>query len=310
MIDLTENFLELENHIFNEQRLIQTNSCLQAFYGMSSDRLYRISFVSTVRPFEMESTKDIRVTQGQESETVYWTCFDLLNNDVKEVFFIFCNSLVQAIENQVDEYLAMSYLRERYTSWKLLMRNNGKMSYESYQGLYGELYFLLKHLSPLSSVDKAVESWVGPEGFSKDFSINNTWYEIKTIGTSSHSIKINSLAQLDSENEGHLVVIIVEKMSEQYNNECCSVNDLYNEIIGKIEDPQIKDKFINKVLKYGFIGTNPTFANYKFEVRNTSYYLVKEGFPRLTKNNVGTTAISNVTYDLMISAIEQYMENQ
>lgn len=302
-------FMQIENDLVNEQRRIHVNSSLKVYYGITIDKLFRISFISTIRPFELESTKEIKVTQGKESDNVYWTCFDLLNDDVKNIFFVFCDSIVESIVDCKDDSEALRLLRERYYSWKLLLRSKGKMPYEIYQGLYGELYFLKTELANKVGIEKAVLSWVGPEGYSKDFSLNDTWFEIKTIGTSSTSIKINSLAQLESNVNGHLVIVVVEKMSDQFENELCSVSTLYRSILNEINSHEIRENFINKILKYGFIDDETALNNTRFDVKSINYYSVDSEFPKLTRETIKMSAISQVTYDLIISAIEKYMED-
>lgn len=257
----------------------------------------------------MQSTKDIKVTQGKESEIVYWTCFDLINDEAKDVFFVFCNSLLESITDIEDQSLALTSLQDRYYSWKSLFKNKGKMTYESYQGLFGELYFLSEMLGKQIGYENAVNSWVGPDGYSKDFSTQDSWFEVKTIGTSSTTIKINSLAQLDSDVKGHLVSIVVERMSDSFGEGLCSVPVLYHEILDKITSHQIKEEFINKVLKYGYFDDDDTINNYKFEVKKISTYEVDQTFPKLTRDSIKTNAIAQVSYELMISAIEDFMED-
>lgn len=308
MNKFTDLFKQIENNLINEQRRVRVDSSLKVYYGITIDKLFRISFISSKKPFELESTKEIKVTQGKESDNVYWTCFDLLDDDGKAVFFIFCDSLVDSISNAKDDFEALNALRERYYSWRLLLKNKGKMSYEIYQGLYGELYFLKKKLSKQVGIEKAVFSWVGPEGYSKDYSIGDTWFEIKTIGTSSNIVKINSISQLESDVKGHLVTIIVEKMSEQYEGNLCSVSLLYRSILDEINSHEVRENFVNKVLKYGFIDDDAMLNNQKFEVKKINYYSVDKKFPKLTRDIIKTSAISQVKYDLIISAIEEYME--
>lgn len=308
MNNFAEKFEQLEKDIINEQRKMPVNAPLSVFYGITSEKLFRLAFVSKIRPFELESTKQIKVTQGKESVEVYWTCFDLINEDAKDVFFIFCDSLIQSIENAGDEASALNNLKERYYAWKLLLKNKGKMSYEMYQGLYGELYFLSEYIGNQFNIDDAVKAWAGPDGYSKDFSIGNHWFEIKTIGTSSTCVKINSLSQLDSEISGHLVTIVVEKMSEQFNSGLCGVHELYDSILNRIKSPIVKDEFANKVLKYGYIDDDNPLNNHKFEVKRIKFYKVDNSFPRLTKENIKNPAIANVTYDVLINAIEKYVE--
>lgn len=308
MNNFAVKFEQLEQDIVNEQRRIPLESPLSIFYGITSEKQFRLSFISSIPPFELESTKEIKITQGKESDNVYWTCFDLLNEEAKDVFFVFCENILNCIIGEEDEARALSKIKDRYYSWKLLLKSKGRMSYEMYQGLYGELYFLSEFLSKKITIDEAVSSWVGPDGYSKDFSVGSDWFEIKTIGTSSTTLKINSLAQLDSDVDGHLVTIIVEKMSDQYTSGLCGVHELYESIINRINSPIIKESFVNKVLRYGYVDEDNALNNHKYEVKKVVSYIVNKDFPRLTRSNINNPAISNTTYEILINSIDSFRE--
>jgi hypothetical protein len=188
------------------------------------------------------------------------------------------------------------------------LKNKGKISYEKYQGLYGELYFLKEYLSKEEGLDNAILSWVGPDGYSKDFSINDIWYEIKTIGTSSKSVKINSLTQLESSVKGYLVVIVVEKMSNQFILKESTIHFLYRSILESISNNEIKEKFINKVLDYGYIDENLCEECARFDVKSVDFYVVDKRFPKLTRESIKSPAIYEVTYELDLNAIREYKE--
>lgn len=309
MINFGDYFKSLEIEQRSEQRRLPINSCLNVYYGLTLERHYRISFVSTIPPIEFQSTKEIKITQGKEADNIYWTCFDLLKNEAKDVFFIFCDSLIATIENICDEYEAINNIKDRYHSWKVLLKNKTKMTYENYQGLFGELYFMLEILSKEIGIDNALKSWVGPDGYSKDFSTERTWYEVKTIGTSSTTIKINSLTQLESDIDGHLIKVVVEKMSDQFNEGLCSVPKLYNYIFDMLPNRYLKEMFVNKMLKYGYVDEDENINKYKFEVANVSKYLINNDFPKLTRKDVKNLAITQVKYELLLSSIEEYKEN-
>ena len=309
MSDFAEKFKQIEIDLVNEQRRVSVQSCLKVFYGITIDKHYRISFISSSRPQKIISTKEIKVTQGMESDSVYWTCFDLMEDDAKVVFFTFCNSLIESIEMVEDEQSALAYLKERFYAWKSLLKSKKSMPYELYQGLYGELYFLLEYIAKKEDINTAINCWVGPDGYSKDFSINETWYEVKTIGTSSNAIKINSIAQLESNVNGHLVSLVVERMSSEFASELNDVSSLYNSILSQILDRQTRENFINKVLKYGYSDEDEMINNQKFEVKKMRFYLVDDKFPKLTSKAIKSSAITNVTYELLLSSIDEFKEN-
>ena len=246
-IDFEEKFNSLQEEFFGKQKKIFVNSSLKVYYGITTENNLRISFMSTIEPLKIDSTKELRVSLGQESEDVYWTCFDLLNPMGNKVFYAFCNDLVDSITEQFDESEALLQLKNRYHSWKSMFKNRRKMSPETNQGLFGELYFMDKYLFPKFNPDNIVDAWAGPNGYSKDFSINDTWYEVKTTLSTSNVVKISSLGQLSSTTPGNLVVIKVDKMSESFEDGFSNIYDLFKSIMMKLASNETKEKFIEKL---------------------------------------------------------------
>ena len=246
MIDFETKFDGLVNEIVGTQKKIDVCSILGVFYGLSKEGLPRLAFSSSSASPKLKSTKVLRVEQGWESPLVYWTCFDLLQPDAKKAFCAFCSNLTEAIEGFIDEYSAFLALRRRYAIWKMMFKNNSEsaISPEKMQGLFGELYFLKNHLLRNCTPSEAVRAWGGGDGNSKDFAIQNTWYEIKTVGANSTEVKISSLTQLESENEGHLIIIKVEGMPEPFEKDDSCVGDLISTIISKIEDEKVEEAFL------------------------------------------------------------------
>ena len=70
----------------------------------------------------------------------------------------------------------------------------------------------------------------------------------------------------------------------------------------------LKEEFVNKVLKYGYIDDDNALNNHKYEIKSISYYKVDNNFPKLTRTNVNNPAFSNVTYEILVNAIEKNLE--
>lgn len=304
-IDFEEKFNSLQEEFFGKQKKIFVNSSLKVYYGITTENNLRISFMSTIEPLKIDSTKELRVSLGQESEEVYWTCFDLLNPMGNKVFYAFCNDLVDSITEKFDEAEALLQLKNRYHSWKSMFKNRRKMSPEINQGLFGELYFMDKYLFPKYTPDNVVGAWAGPNGYSKDFSINDTWYEVKTTLSTSNVVKISSLGQLSSTTPGNLVVIKVDKMSESFEDGFSNIYDLFKSIMMKVASNETKEKFIEKLLKYGFdINENSNTEKYKFNECNI--YGVDDGFPRLLESDIKYQEIGKITYELILNTLEKF----
>lgn len=308
MINFEEKFNELQDEFSGKQKKILVNSALKVYYGITKDGYLRISFMSTIKPLNLESTKDLKISLGQESEDVYWICFDLLNPNASKVFYSFCEDLVEAVTNKFDETEALVELKNRYYAWKMMFKNKKQMSSESNQGLYGELYFMDKYMLERYNAIDVIKAWVGPNKFSKDFSINDDWFEVKTISSSSSTIKISSISQLSSLTPGNLVVVKVDRMSDKYEDGYSDIYDLFQSIMFKIADNETKEVFIEKLIKYGFdFENNSNMEKYKF--MNISFYSVDDAFPRLKESDIKYQEIGKITYELILNTLDKYKKD-
>ena len=86
MISFEQVFSSLADELAGNQKRLTVSSALGVYYGLSKDGNLRLAFLSVAPAPKMESTKLLKVTQGAESEKVYWTCFDLLQHDAQKVF--------------------------------------------------------------------------------------------------------------------------------------------------------------------------------------------------------------------------------
>ena len=155
MIDFKELFDGVDNTQTLYQKKVNIDAPIGIYWGFSKDGYMRISFLSKHNAPIIDSTQFLRVTQGSETENVFWTCFDLLKTDAKLVFYAFCENMVESVLNSLNEHDALVNLRKRYITWKALFKNKieHKLSKEVLQGLFGELLFLKNYMIPTYSAD-------------------------------------------------------------------------------------------------------------------------------------------------------------
>lgn len=302
-----EKFKELDT-LKDILRKIDNNSKIGVFYGLSRDGKKRLTFLSTITPDPIESTKVISVSCYKDSESSNWLSFDLENNDYSNIFYTFCSDMVEAMSNLNDELKELEYIKIRFYNWKKMFQNISKteLSEEEEQGVYGELYFLYKYMIPKYGIDRAILSWTGPNRYNKDFSIENTWYETKTSSVNAPTIEISSLNQLDSDVDGFLSVIKVEKMSSEYQGSLSSIYELVQVILEKINAIEIQNAFLNKLLLSG-IGPENGFGSRHYDVKKTIIYNVSKEFPKLTKENIGFVEIEEATYTINLALIYKFI---
>jgi hypothetical protein len=309
MIDFREIYSELSNQMTGNQKKISVDSSLEVFFGYSFDRNLRLSFMSKNTPPKIESTKILHVVQGRENKNTYWTSFDLLNTDLREAYFSFCENLIDSISGIADETVALNLLRRRFVTWKtLFQRGSDKdISKEKLLGVYGELTVLKDVIAPIYGINAAIQSWGGPDMQSKDFTIENTWYEVKTIGANSDSIHISSLAQLSSSYTGHLVVVRAEAVSPEFTGKCSALIDLIKEIILMVADESAENLLIRKIQSIGIDIFGSELSD-KFDIKSITRYRVDDEFPRITSANVPYAEITGVKYEISAGAINRFAE--
>ncbi len=143
--------------------------------------------------------------------------------------------------------------------------------------------------------------------YNKDFSVEETWYEIKTINPSSTTVKISSIQQLSSDSKGSLVVIRVEEMADSYDAEKSTINKLCQSIISKINDSETKDAFLQKLSDIGYDFCDD-LGNKNYSVSKIENYNVNEEFPILRESDIKSEAINNVSYELILKLIAAFKE--
>lgn len=309
MINFHELYESLSRQAIGSQKKIPLNSALEVFFGYNFDGNLRLSFLSKSAPPAIESTQILHVVQGREHANTYWTSFDLLNIELREAYFSFCENIIDSVTGITEETAALTMLRRRFVTWKALFKKHAddKLSREKLLGYFGELITLKYVIAPKYGISEAVKSWGGPDMHSKDFTIDSTWYEVKTIGANADLIHISSLTQLASQYEGHLIVVKVETVSPQFAGQDASLIEVIKSIILQIPDEATENLFIQKLQAAGIDFTGNELGD-KYDTKSISSYRVVEGFPRITPTDVPYSEITRVEYSISTASISRFAE--
>ena len=278
------------------------NRELSLFVGKDEKGNYAFDFRGSYLPVKIAQSDVITVQQGKSGEN-YILRFSLSNNELLEYFCIFCQDLLDSTESIKNDEEAYKTLSSRYFSWKKLFRpNKGVMNDNEVMGLIGELLFLQDYMIPQYGVEIALDSWMGPEKTHKDYSTENSWYEIKAISAGKDFVKISSLEQLDGDDEGILAVYCLEKMSPTFSG--IKLNTLVQSLMSKMRTPLNRETFMSKLSLYGY-DFSPEYDNYVFTNVGFSMYGVGKDFPRLCRKNT-PSAINKIQYEIFLSELEEY----
>ena len=230
-------------------------------------------------------------------------CFN--SQDNSSLFYNFCEDIINQTENYTgtDGYVEII---NRYNQWKKMFYGSSKLLSENeIIGLIGELMFLKDYAINEYGTTTGLNGWSGPEPTHKDFSFDNRWYEIKTINSAKNSVTISSIEQLDSENEGRLIVYTLEKMSPSFRG--ITLNALVQKVMDLLTLDTDKDIFMEKLKQVGY-AYNDIYDNYVYNYVCRDSYIVGADFPRLKGANL-PIGIGRVQYEILISLIAKYREN-
>ena len=279
-------------------------SSIPLYIGVDSDMRYLIEYHGKFAPKKIASTSAIEVNQYRNKE--YNTLrFTLTNEEVSGLFFIFCEDILEMMSNLQDQNQGYQSISNRFSQWKQMFVSSKKkkLKEQEIMGLIGEILFMRGWLAQQYGLSEALKAWSGQELTHKDFSVNDTWYEIKAVTRGKPTVRIASLEQLDSETTGFLVVYPFEKMSEEYNG--ISLNSIVVETLKVFPNAEDAELFKRKIALQGYEYSN-YYDNYVFVVGDPKHYKIDDDFPRLTRKDV-PVSVANCIYDLLLRDLERFV---
>ncbi len=277
---------------------------LDLWLGIDDSGRKALRFIGEFLPVALKGTKSIEVKQFIVSQG---KCvqFSLTEPELAELFYRFCDDLIDSSRNETNQASGYHFVIYRFAKWeKMFVTKSDILAEESIMGLLGELYFLLTYMIPAYGQHKAVGSWSAPDPTIKDFSVDDTWFEVKAAGARSSTVKISSLQQLDFEKPGNLVIVRLEKMAPSFSGS--TLNEFVLRLIKILDSPDDCDAFKRKILLSGY-AYNEKYNDYVYEIKDMTIYEVDDNFPALRSKSLGN-AIQNVEYDLSIGQIEKYIK--
>lgn len=277
---------------------------LDLHIGLDEKGRKAIELRSSFKPVKVTGTTAIQINQYSKPE--YNTIrFSLVDDEMSGLFYKFCEDIIEQTRELKNEKEGYKTVTNRFFLWKkmFVLSKNTFLTEPEIMGLIGEILFLKNNLADRIGLSEALKSWSGQELTHKDFSYGNEWFEVKSISRGHSSVRISSLEQLASDNEGELVVYSLEKMSTAYNG--ITLNKLILETSNVFSSQEDRDLFLTKVALQGYEYNN-YYDDFVFEVSNMIRYRVADNFPKLTAENV-PAAISKASYDISLTEIATFI---
>lgn len=280
---------------------VDTNHILDWHIGIDEYGRKSIEYRSNFTARRVQGTKYIDVSQ-YKNEKYSTIRFSLCDKALEDLFFKFCDDMVEKTRSVSDASLGYNAVIDRFSLWKKMFvtSKNDILSEEKIMGLIGEILFLRNYLFDKYGIGKAIDGWSGQDRTRKDFSYEDIWYEAKALSFNKNSICISSLEQLDSKQKGELVVVLLEKMSSSYSG--ITLNQLVLDTFDFIKNQDEKELFLSKVETSGY-AYNAAYDSYVFALKNIRRFNVDESFPKLTPSHVPFGVIS-AQYEISILALK------
>lgn len=255
----------------------------------------------------VNSSKSIVADNYKTSDGTWNLSFRLIQIDNEEVFLRFCWDIIESSRQECDD--PIQFIIERYAKWLKLMEHmrTDIMDASRQKGLIGELLHLIK-LTMKLGIEKTVQSWTGPFGSDQDFVYDDTWDEVKSVGVASETVSISSLEQLDTDQNGTLVVYFIDKTTPTNANgislatTVCSAREC-------VESSTTARELLEQCLfLYGYRDLKE-YEVQKYHLAGFRRYNVSEEFPKLIRKNTNS-AITQARYSLSLSAIAGFVEGE
>ncbi len=304
-----------ESHIPTDEIIIKTQleyvkpfKCFAATNHITGNHLYIFETSKNAKYPEFKNFKFkglfIEIYEFEETKELH---IYLLDNQLKDIFSLFIENIVEEISKSVTEDEALVETSNVVLKWKKLFDkiNFQGLTIERQKGLIGELLLFNSLLDEEYSIDAVLESWTGPDFNDKDFRFGSFGIEVKLTSSKVPKVKISSERQLDSENltKLYLVLYVVEEVKDKG----FSLNSVIEQIRAKINNNQNALKFFNeRLLLVGYFDED--FENYKrqYAFRKRNFYEVISEFPKLVACAL-PVGLFDTKYNIELSAIEQFL---
>ena len=230
----------------------------------------------------------------------------LLDNDLKDIFSLFIQNILEDIIDCVTENEALTKTLNVITKWKKLFDkiNFNGLNTEQQKGLIGELLFFNYLLDNQKTPASVLNAWTGAEFEDKDFIFGTTGIEIKFTSSKTPKVRISSERQLDTQNLDNLFLVLYT--AEEVRENGFSLNSMVEQTRHKLSNAEELKFFNERLLLIGYFEDDKTHYNKMFSLKKTFSFLVAPDFPKIVKSQI-PLSIYDVSYSIELSAIEKFI---
>ena len=233
------------------------------------------------------------------SEVTVW----LQQPEFIDLFSSWAKELRSKLDSSAEEDEQVEIFNWEIRQLIILGRVDGGLGQEKIMGIFGELSALYQLLISAEDPQEILEGWNRPDPAIHDFDYAEYGMEIKAVGRSKTTIGISSKYQLNPRDKK--LILKVYKLNVRPKSNEDSLGELYTRIfdflgsgLGRVfEEKCAADSFAS------YLGPQRDELDFSISVLSEDNYEVIGDFPRIGEVHA---AISNIRYDLDISALEKF----
>lgn len=286
-------------------------NCFAATNHITGQHLYIMAVANNVTIPELKNFRfkgvEIYTLQSDTEKKIELYIY-LLDNDLKDIFSLFIQNILEEIEKSVTESEAIKTTLNVVSKWKKLFDkiNFNGLSLEQQKGLIGELLFLNTLLDDEKTIANALNSWTGAEQDfqAKDFTLGTIGVEVKFTASKQPRIKVSNERQLDEENLSDLFLILYS--TEAVKDNGVSLNSIIEQTRQKISTEVERSLFNAKLQLNGYFDEDKEHYGRMYSLKRTFVFNVSSEFPRIIKGQL-PLGIYNTSYSIEISAVEDFI---
>jgi hypothetical protein len=307
-----------ENHKPTGDIIIKTRideiphlNCFAATNHITGQHLYIMVVAKNITIPELKNYrfKGVEIyTLPNEVENKTELYIYLLDNELKDIFSLFIQNILEDIEKSVTESEAIKTTLNVVSKWKKLFDkiNFNGLSIEQQKGLIGELLFLNSLLDNEKTSANAVNIWTSAEQDfqAKDFTLGSVGVEVKFTASKQPRVKVSNERQLDAENLSKLYLILYSFEAVKDNG--ISLNSIVEQTRQRISTEEELSVFNAKLQLNGYFDEDKEHYGRMYSLKRTFVFTVTSDFPKIIKSQL-PLGIYNTSYSIEISALENFI---
>lgn len=305
-----------ENHKPTGDIIIKTRideikhlNCFAATNHITGQHLYIMSVSNNVAIPELKNYrfKGVEIFAVEVENKIELNIY-LLDNELKDIFSLFIQNILEDIGQSVTESEAITTTLNVVSKWKKLFDkiNFNGLSLEQQKGLIGELLLLNYLLNNQKTSVNAVNAWTSSERDfeAKDFTLGSVGIEIKFTSSKQPRIKVSNERQLDAESLNQLFLILYS--TEAVKDDGVSLNSIVEQTRINISTEEERNLFNGKLQLYGYFDEDREHYGKMYSLKKTFAFNVTSDFPKIVKSDL-PLGIYDTSYSIEISAVENFI---